>query len=513
MTSPSPSAVPFPPPLPAYSRWQLWVFSALLIVLGLTLFTRENQFKFYYHPDEPVKGLQVQTAHWNFHHPMLMLGTARLALKASGEMENRQHVVEVGRWISAGFAAGSVALLAAMAWITAGRFAGVATGLLLITNHQLFELAHYFKEDTALLFGLSAWFLALTLYWRRPHWTTAALVGVGAALAVSGKYLGAFCPLLSLWLVPWHSKQQRFAMLAVFVSAFAAVFALVNLPLILSYGSFESSFHREMALVIHGQSGMTRSVPHTVYLNAFRDNIAFVLWPFLILRLGACWRRRGELTAVEGIAALFPILFLLVLSFSPKSNDRYFLPATAFFLCAIALGLDQLRARWPSARVAPAILAILVLCQIGGLPKHDLWSYYRAFQTDDRADLAAWLNINLPHATLAQDRSVKLPVPAITELLPYQPRLSPTMVQPSVEKIADLAAFRKASVTHVILSANDFGRYNLESLRPQKGAEAVHVKSRDLYRVLRAQKPLWERPRDTVIYLHPGLEVYELPAE
>ena len=493
--------------------WHLWVFCALLFALGLTLFTRENRFKFFYHPDEPGKVLQVQTADWNFHHPMLMLSTARLMAKAAGQMDNPQHVVEVGRWLSAGFAAGAVALLAAMACITRGRFAGIATGLLLVSNHQLFELAHYFKEDTALLFGLSAWMLAITLFWKRPHWTTAAMVGVGAALAISGKYIGFFCPLLSLWLLPRRAKEARFAMLAVFISAFAAAFALINLPLILSFGTFESSFHREMSLVVNGQRGMTRSVPHSVYLNAFRDNITFLLWPFLFLRFGVCWKKRREMTAVEWIAVLLPVLFLLVLSFSPKSNDRYFLPATAFFLCTVALGLDQLRGRWKSARVVPALLAALVIFQIAGLPKHDLLTYYHAFQTDDRADLIAWLNRKLPEARLAQDRSVKLPNAERVDLLPYQPQLRPAVVGTSVEKMAELASLRSAGVTHVILSANDFGRYNLTSLRPQKGAEEAHAKNQNLYQVLRAEKPLWTRPRGTVIYLHPGLEVYKLPKE
>ena len=181
---------------------QIALFSVLLFVAGLALFTRANRFPFYRHPDEPVKVAQLQTGTWNFNHPMLLLSTVRLALDASGtDLRQPQRVVEVGRWVSAGFAAATAVLMAAALWITAGRFAGIAAGLLLISNHQLFELAHYLKEDTSLVFGISAWLFGLALYRRKPGRATAAAVGAGAALALSGKYVGAFAPVLSLWVL------------------------------------------------------------------------------------------------------------------------------------------------------------------------------------------------------------------------------------------------------------------------------------------------------------------------
>jgi len=492
---------------------QPWLLAALLFAAGLALFTRANAFPFYYHPDEPVKVAQIQTGQWNFHHPMLLLSTARLAVGALGGAENPQHVVEVGRWVSAAFAAAAVALLAAAVWSIAGRFAGIAAGLLLLSNHQFFELAHYFKEDTALLFGMSAWLLGLALYSKRPHWTTAALVGAGAALAVSGKYIGVFAPLLSLWFVPRYAQAgQKTTGLGGFIGAFVAVFVLVNLPMLLQLATFESSFHRELGFVVEGQRGMTRSVPHTAYLNAFRDNVA-ALWLLLGVALWNAWRRRRELTALEWLLLLFPWVYMAVLSFSPKSHDRYFLPATALFLCAAALGVDALRTSW-CRRAVPLLLAFLVLLQMAGMPRHDTLSYYRAFQNDDRAELAAWLNAQHPTAVLAQDRRTLLPTQSRGKTLPGQPALQARVIDEPLEKIADMAALRAAGVTLAALCQDDFGKYDLISQRPQRGTEQAYQQTSAFYRALReGRKPLWERPRGLVLYLHPGLKVYDLPPE
>ncbi|MCX6968291.1 MAG: phospholipid carrier-dependent glycosyltransferase [Verrucomicrobia bacterium] len=495
---------------------QIWLFAAFLFAAGLGLFTRSNAFPFYYHPDEPVKVKQIQTAHWNFNHPMLMLTTARLAVNGIGaEAANPQRVVEVGRWVSAGFAAAAVALLAALAWKIGGRFAGISAGLLLLTNHQLFELAHYFKEDTALLFGTSAWLLALALYAKRPDWTTAAGVGVGAALALSGKYVGIFAPLLSLLLIPHYAQPgRRGALLGGFLAALAAVFALVNLPLLLQMGTFESSFHREVGLVLHGQRGMTRSVPHTVYLTAFRDNVPFGLWPFLGIALAHFWTRRGNRNALGAVLLFLPLAYMALLSFAPKTHDRYFLPATGLFVCAAALGAGQLALRPGWHKAVPALMACALALQIAGIPKHDLWSYYRAFQTDDRAELTAWLNTNQPAAVIAQDQRTLLPTSQEKRFLPYQPVLSARVIGEPLDKLADLAALRACGVTLVALCQGDFGGYEVKSLRPQSGGEEAWRKTGALYRALREnRKPLWERPRGRVAYLHPGLMVYDLPPE
>jgi len=486
-------------------------FLAAFFVAALFFFTRENRFAFFYHPDEPGKVEQVQTAQWNFHHPVFMLTTARAAAKATlspAEMENKQQVVEMGRFVSAAFTAGAATFLAGTLWLIAGPFAAAAAALLLATNHQLFELAHYFKEDTSLLFGTAVWFFALTLHAKRRTLGSAALVGAGAALAVSAKYIGAFAPVLSLFLVPLAApKGKRLAALAAFVVTLAGVVSVVNLPLLRNLAGFEHGFDREIKLVVDGQGKTTRSVPHSVYWTAFQQNVIFFLWPLLAWFYFTCWKRRKTLSVAEWTLALFPIAFLVVLSFSPKTNDRYFLPATALFLCGAALGLNALRPLLPKRVPALALLGIVTLPQ---LP--DLVEYYRAFRHDDVRELSEWLNRELPDAKIAIDRKVLLPNPRQDEYHPYQVPLKAEVMRGNVESFRTVRALREAGITHVVLSESAYGRYFDDDLRPQRGAEKSHSEKTQLYEsLLSGKKPLWERERNKVIYLHPGLRVHALP--
>lgn len=491
------------------------VFAALLFVATFFLCTRENRFPFFYHPDESSKVEQLQTYEWNYHHPMLLLRTTQAVNLATGVRENAQEVCEQGRFVSATFTAGAATLLAVTVWITFGSYAGIVAGLLLLTNHQLFELAHYLKEDPALLFGVTAWFFGLAVFWRRPGAASAALLGIGAALAVSGKYLGAFAPLLTLGFVPYHAPRgKKLSSTASSLLLLAATFTLINLPLVSHYSEFRTSLDREVDLAVHGHRGVTHSIPHFVYLNAFRDNINFLLWIPIAWFYGVyCRRERARLNGFQWTLALFPVVYLVVLSFIPKENDRYFLPATALFLCTAAIGLRDLLTflaqrfpRWQHALPA-TLAALLVVAQLPGL-----YRYYRAFQIDDLAQLTEWLNRELPDATLAIDRRVMLPSPRRAHFGPYQTPIKATTVKKNVDKFDSIEQMREQGVTHVVLSQQTYGRYFRSSIRPREGKGEDFHKDRALYEALmKDRQPLWKTERGTVIYLHPGLEVYELP--
>lgn len=489
------------------------LLALLLFGATLFLFTRENKFPFFYHPDESSKVAQLQTSDWNYHHPMLLLSSSKALITLTGENENAQRVGEAGRFVSALLCAGAVLCLSLTVGALAGRFAAVAAGLLLITNHQLFELAHYLKEDTALFFGISAWFLSLALFWKRPSLGTAAFVGAGAALALSGKYIGAFAPIFSLFLVPYRvEKGARGKLFGAFLITLLGLFALINLPLLLHYSQFKQSLDREVNLAVKGHRGLTRSVPHVVYFTAFKDNIFFALWlPIAWFYVMRCWFQRKALSLFEWLFALFPVAYLLVLSFIPKTNDRYFLPATGLFLCAAALGIHMIRQRSRSRAIGVALVTLGMAIQ---LP--DLWLYYAAFNKDDLRDLTEWLNRELPAATIAVDRRVMLPSPRRASFAAYQLPLKAKVVHDTVEKFDSIDEMRAEGVTHVVLSETTYGRYYQESLHPTKGNRTEFKQRQGLYHELMGDNPpLWgkDRPRSTVIYMHPGLQVYALPPD
>src|ERR1700744_484117 len=95
--------------------WAVMVWSLLIFAAALALDTRHNQFPYFYHPDEAVKVEQVKTGNWNYHHPMLLLTTAKAAVDLVGAGQQEQSIVEVGRWVSAAFAAIAVVALSLLA--------------------------------------------------------------------------------------------------------------------------------------------------------------------------------------------------------------------------------------------------------------------------------------------------------------------------------------------------------------------------------------------------------------
>lgn len=469
----------------------------VLFLLCVWLYTRHNEFPAFYHPDEPDKVTQIIDGKWNFHHPMLMLTTTRVVVDVLQIPRTQQPIVIAGRWISALAAALGVVALAWLGFIVRGPlgFAAVATAAAL--NHQVYELAHYFKEDAMLFMAISLTFLAVALFWKKKNAGAAALLGLACGLSVSAKYIGglAFLPALIVLARSRSSTQAR--SFAVFLAVALAIIAAANFPIVLNLDLFRNSFSREFALAAHGQSGMTRRVPNTQYLRVFADNTNPVTWVLLAVYYATFWRKRATRALPEQLLAVFPIAFAMLLACSPKSNDRYFLPATGLFM--VCAGLGALEARRLGVRGAGAMaLGLLALAQLIGLTRYDL-----AFSHDDRRELADWIHANLPAAAvLAQD-----------------PRASLQKLQPAVEQriaatkltgtsVDELVA---GGVTHLVTSESDYGRYFLKSLVPQKAFRDEYEQRRSFYEELsqRAEK-IWARPRGTVIYLHPGLELYRL---
>jgi hypothetical protein len=68
-------------------------------------------------------------------------------------------------------------------------------------------------------------------------------------------------------------------------------------------------------------------------------------------------------------------------------------------------------------------------------------------------------------------------------------------------------------VTHLAISESDYGSFLLSGVRPKAG-EAANFERRKMFyeELLRSGEPLFQRDRGTVVYLHPGLRLYRMPA-
>jgi hypothetical protein len=491
------------------------VLAMVMAALSLFLFTRHNDFAFFYHSDESAKVEQVMERRYNFHHPMLMLTSAQLLVPSGAD---HQRTVEAGRAASAIFAAVAVGAFALLAWMRAGWLAAVAVGLLLAFHQQMLELAHYMKEDPALLVGVALTFLALARYQRRPAWQAALACGLACGVAASGKYLGAvmLVPAAILLLTaPGLTPKGRALHAALILCGASAFFALANLPLLADLTTFRASLDREMDMVAHGSKGMTRPVPHTVYLSIFRENTTPAIWLLLAVYYTRLWQRRRERDVFEWIVALFPLLLTAAFSFSPKTNDRYYLPATATFYYLAALGLVELVKSVPPRRAALA--GGLALALALGLEAPRFLEVFRAFQHDDRRELAEFIAAHLPaDARIAQDERVMLPDARNrrrSRVVADLPQRIVSGPERYAAELGDLEKLRADGFTHVAVSESSYGRFFLKNLVAKDDYRSEHARHRAFYeRLFREGELLFERPRGTVVYLHPGLRLYRLPA-
>lgn len=497
---------------------RLWLWCLALFAATMWLHTRHNDFPYYYHPDEPGKVEQVLGQRpLNYHHPMLMLGASKLA---AGNANSEQKVVEAGRRTSAAFTAGAVVALSLLAYLWRGWIMSVAAGLTLMLHHQLFELSHYMKEDTALLFGVAITCLALRLFDLRPGLGHAALIGLGCGLAISGKYAGLIM-LVPVLPVLWRKSvpSRGAAILAMLITLIVTV-VLINLPLLRDWNAARASLARETELVVEGQ-GMTQRVPHSRYWSIFLANTTPVMWVLILLALWGAWRRRSELRVTDWNALWFPFFFAVVLSFSPKENDRYFLPATALFTLMAAAGAKdipwllptRLRQREKACELVAAVLLVAAQFPSWTEDRGGLLRYWAAFQKDDTAEVTEFLRKNLPPgAVIAKDEKVRLP-----DAKRHTPGSPPLPFQIlSEDYAADLSpdgtveGLARKGVTHVVVTDSTFKKFERKDLKPKEKDAADHERRRNFYVTLRRDfsSPLRDWNRSTVIYLHPGIEVY-----
>src|SRR5689334_16732324 len=104
------------------------LFSITLFAGCLWLYTRSNRFSYLFHPDELGKADQIIDDYRNFRHPQLLLEVTHRFLKS--DEQEIQSIVNVGRNVSAAFAAAAVVCLALTGYFEAGLLGMIATGIL-----------------------------------------------------------------------------------------------------------------------------------------------------------------------------------------------------------------------------------------------------------------------------------------------------------------------------------------------------------------------------------------------
>jgi hypothetical protein len=376
-----------------------------------------------------------------------------------------------------------------------GKSAGLAAAALIAVSPTHLLYSKLAKPDLlmALLILLAALTLSRYLESERTTslWLCAALVG----LAVSTKYTAI---LTAPWLVvaPWlHRRSLTSALRAVAALAIALLAFLVGTPFaVLDWPTF-SRFFRDMASLMGGSFyGVEGRIGYSYYLW---DALPAALgWPAALLAIAGVlmWTIRGN--AFERMLALPILASYILLGYSSSATDYYTLPFLPFLaLAAASLVLASL-SRLPDDRRGRLRRGLGGICAVALLFPAALSArdtlLLGARETRELAGL--WIQSNLPPGTriLSEGYAPFLPIAAgrlkeIIDTLEESDRPRGMRLRFEMERSAadpgsgywlrememfshpylprasareyDLARFRSAGYSIVVLSSGVFARY------------------------------------------------------
>ena len=496
-------------------RWLAVILSVVLFFGALFFYSRHNDFPIFYHPDEELKGVQIVSGELNYHHPLLLLDMGGLLLSASGLPRTTENAVICGRWASAIFTSLSLVALAILAGRRAGWWGAILATLLIGLHPLFYELAHYCKEDPALLLGISLTLLALDVFATHPSRWRAAALGVACGIAISGKYLGVVMLLVALPWIIWKGKPMgRRVAIGIFLAGLVATLLLINFRFLLNLPGLFGAFGYELnAAQVGGAKGLTRDVPHAKYLDAFVDNLGWPLWIGLGLFIVGWWARQKERRASDLVILLLPLSYTLLLSFSPKTANRYFLAVSPLLILCATLGivwLGHLISRWQ--RVAGYgvlfVLASLALWQQWILTIPNI----RSFRSDSRMAMAEWISNNLPpgSAMLAENRVClsKPPIWIHTKIRPDL-QIAEKVFAPDFGTYEQL---QKNGVRYIAVIRTSYGGYLSKNRKASRTLEKQHQRRNAFYQQLFENARLLKKTGGAgVAHLNPEIRLYELP--
>jgi hypothetical protein len=270
-----------------------------------------------------------------------------------------------------------------------------------------------------------------------------------------------------------------------------------GLPSCLAIGLF-----LQIAYLVHAASNRTRGAA----TGMFRQ-------------IGDWFRSAWRDWPVEWMLIVYPLIYTIVLVWTPRLFERHFLPVFACLWMSSGLGwVNGLRWLWqkfpklPASSTAASVLAVAICAS---QLQRDFFHRSRDFANDHRARLAEWIRANVPpDAVIAQDRRVYLLQPD------GSPRPELALPQQIISagwlsEFGSLSELRKRGVTHVAMHKLDSGSF-MEGGKFRKGAKksfsgrdrpARHV----FYREIEANsRRVWERDDGDDGAMNPGLLFYAL---
>jgi hypothetical protein len=371
-----------------------WIIALLYFFVCFIWFGRDLNFSGYAHPDERNKINQIIKSDYNFNHPLLMLNSARVVSVMLGKEKSFEDVKIISRFVSVFYASLAVGILVLATGRLYGRFVGISVGLFLMSNPILFELAHYFKEDATVLFGISLTILAMVGYSFRPGLLMIILCGVSAGLAFSGKYAGVIILPFAAYVVLVNSNH-KFRDAVFFFTSFAIVFIVVNAPAVLALNQAVGSLDREVIRLTGADQEVKRNIPHGIYTKRYSESSTVVLFLLLIIYFLGIAINGFKLKPVEWAITVFPVFYFLILCFIPVTSNRYFLPCGVLLACLSAIGLVNF-SKWRYGMWFSGLLVFISLAL--SFPK--IAKVNRGFSFDHVGELVSYLESEMPANSL-----------------------------------------------------------------------------------------------------------------
>ncbi len=532
--------------------------SLLWLVCLLPLTLHNTVLPYRYHADERTKAEQVLHDMRNFHHPLLLVESAQYASRwwlgrpdpQSPSSVTLQRIVEVGRFLSAAFAATAIAALALTAYWMRGWLGMLCVGVVAGLSPSLLIYAHDFKEDTALVMGLALVLAGLAACYRYRNLPTIAALGVACGLAVSGKYVGIVGLAIALpvvWTLAMPPRSTRPSRrrwrLVVLLATFVAVTLVINHRALMDWPSFAKSFSFEARHGMTDHDGVTTGLPNVHWLfQWWRETtlpIAALAGLHLLLTLRH-WRQR---TPLARIVALSPAVYLTMLTLAcPIPFNRYLLPVmvlTHFIAglgvldaAGLALKLSQRffstsAGAWSRLGEATSFsstlprwaIALVLLLLVSARQAPLMADYLRQFPDDSRRRLDDWLRQESPGGMrILSDFSAGLP---LGFMQPAAGRDAGTNIVLSTGLFAaewgSLDNVRSLGITHVAMCELAYDRYVNPMIHPTASRAGEYESRRAFYQgLLDRGEIIWDSQAGsthapTGSYTNPRVLLVKLP--
>lgn len=505
-----------------------WVLLAAVSVgmfrLCVELYTRHNTFPAAYHPDEGSKADQILSDDRNFNHPLLMLEAA-LWVMDYNPPQDREAVVQAGRWTSAYLAAAGAVMIAWVGYFAAGRAGFLMAGLGAGFCPALLSHAHFFKEDASLLFGIAATLCVGAAMAKRRHWSImlllSLLLGAACGTAASGKYVGAVIAIPALVLVIavcWKRWWILPLCPILFTAGLYGSWVTINHRAVANWEVFLERFEREKLHGLTGHEPVRLGTPNLYFIDLAwieampHVKVLVIAAPFALLLMRQ--RRKTQ----DGITPVHPphspprlfgwwliltlIVFAFALSYGMIPFFRYALPITLILYTLAAISAVWV-AECLDRPYLPQWLVVCVLaCLIGSTQWERCQNYLHQFANDSRDELRAWVESGEPRGVMVVD--------SYTELSGRWGAVRKSRFAAQQGSIDDL---RREGVRYVITASTNCDRFLSPHTIATEGDEQQFLAYSVFYRTLFEKYPIvkqWKAEHPMWNNANPDIYVFEI---